>query len=150
MWMKTPWVAVQQRLSKEINNYDGERLGIIITKLVVHMLQTFPVRISKRIAPRLHQSAPGVASDSPSSSVHKRQDEKKKRASPGIEPGTSRTLSENHASRPTGQNCDKGFPLGYTILEQPTRRHVECPQQFVVVALFHVIPLAEVRKYSLA
>ena len=27
---------------------------------------------------------------------------KKRRASPGVEPGTSRTLSENHASRPTG------------------------------------------------
>ena len=26
----------------------------------------------------------------------------KKRASPGIKPGTSRTLSKNHASRPTG------------------------------------------------
>ena len=25
-----------------------------------------------------------------------------KGASPGLEPGTSRTLSENHASRPTG------------------------------------------------
>ena len=28
---------------------------------------------------------------------------KKIRASPGVEPGTSRTLSENHAPRPTGQ-----------------------------------------------
>ena len=26
-------------------------------------------------------------------------------AGPGIEPGTSRTLSENHASRPTSRSC---------------------------------------------
>ena len=28
-------------------------------------------------------------------------------ACPGVEPGTSRTLSENHATRPTGQTGNK-------------------------------------------
>ena len=30
-------------------------------------------------------------------------------ACPGVEPGTSRTLSENHATRPTGQAFKKPF-----------------------------------------
>ena len=30
-------------------------------------------------------------------------------ACPGVEPGTSRTLSENHATRPTGQAYTKHF-----------------------------------------
>ena len=30
-------------------------------------------------------------------------------ACPGVEPGTSRTLSENHATRPTGQAYAKHF-----------------------------------------
>ena len=33
----------------------------------------------------------------------KQRKREKKGASPGIEPGTSRTLSEKHASRPTGR-----------------------------------------------
>ena len=31
------------------------------------------------------------------------------RACPGVEPGTSRTLSENHATRPTGQAGRNSF-----------------------------------------
>ena len=42
----------------------------------------------------------------------------KKGASPGIEPGTSRTLSENHASRPTGlpdSKTSKIWHNGYCV-----------------------------------
>ena len=34
-----------------------------------------------------------------------------KGACPGVEPGTSRTLSENHATRPTGHSWRYGFFL---------------------------------------
>ena len=38
------------------------------------------------------------------------------RACPGVEPGTSRTLSENHATRPTGRRYQIWFRKGILLI----------------------------------
>ena len=71
----------------------GGQQELILLKLMLQVGERKP-----RVTDALQQGGKGREE-----MIDETEEKKKNRAGPGIEPGTSRTLSENHASRPTGR-----------------------------------------------